>query len=156
MEINLRKATIDDIADLIRLRIDFLSDGKKISREEESAIRAQLEGYFSKHIPCGTFVGILAETGGQIVSTAYLAVSERPANTSFITGIVGTILNVYTHPDYRKKGIATKVIARITDEAKRIGVSHIELQATAEGKPLYAKMGFTEPQAFTAMGLRVI
>jgi predicted GNAT family acetyltransferase len=155
MEIILRKATLDDIPALIRLRIDFLTDGRSLSHDEESEIKSQLEKYFAKHIPAKTFVGIFAETDGQIVSAAYLAVAEKPANTSFLTGITGTILNVYTYPDYRKKGIATKVIAKIIEEARHIGISHIDLKATPEGKHLYEKMGFSQSSTFTAMGLRV-
>lgn len=155
MEITLRKATLNDINALIKLRIDFLTDGRILSKEDEQAIKKQLEKYLLKHIPNNTFTGILAEAEGQIVSTAFLAVSERPANTSFITGITGTILNVYTYPKYRRKGIATKVIALIIEEAKQLGISHIDLQATAEGKHLYEKMGFKESEIYTSMGLKL-
>ena len=155
MDIILRKATLNDIPSLIRLRIDFLSDGRKLIQEEESEIRAQLEKYFPKHIAENTFVGIFAEADEQIVATVYLAISERPANPLFITGKIGTVLNVYTYPKYRGRGIATKVIRAIIEEAKHLGVSHIELLSVNEVKNLYEKTGFKVSEEFTAMGLKL-
>ena len=142
MEVALRKANIGDVELLIKLRIDYLTEDKgRPSQYEEAAIRGQLEKYFSKHIPNNTFIGVLAETDGKIASTAYLAVSEKPANQVFITGVTGTILNVLTYPEHRRKGIATKVLDKLIDEAKTIGVSYIDLSATSDGIYLYEKMG---------------
>jgi GNAT superfamily N-acetyltransferase len=151
----LRKATFDDIELLIRLRIDYLTEDRgKLSPDEEAAVTSQLQNYFMRHIPDNTFIGILAEIEGNIVCTAFLAVSEKPANPTFITGITGTMLNVLTYPEYRRKGIATKVIERVIDEAKLIGVSRIDLSATIDGKYLYEKLGFTE-SSYTTMGLKL-
>jgi GNAT superfamily N-acetyltransferase len=156
MEAALRKANVDDVELLIRLRIDYLTEDKgKPSQDEEAAIKSQLKKYFSKHIPNNTFIGILAELDGKIVSTAYLAVSEKPANQVFITGVTGTMVNVLTYPEYRRKGIATKVIEKLIEEAKAVGVSHINLSATADGKFLYEKMGFKKSD-YIAMGLRLV
>ena len=152
----LRKATIDDMKLLIRLRIDYLTeDSGKLSYEEKIAIEKQLKDYFTKHISDNTFICILAEIEGDVVSTAYLSISEKPANPMFITGVTGTLLNVLTYPEHRRKGIATKVIDKIIDEAKKVGVSHINLSATSDGKYLYKKMGFKESN-YTTMGLKLI
>ena len=156
MSIGLRKAGLEDMESLLRLRIDYLNEDRgNLTHEEETTIKVQLEKYFLKHIPNGTFIGIFAETDGLIVSVAYLAISEKPANTVFITGITGTLLNVLTHPEYRRKGIATKVIDKIIEEAKAVRVSHIDLSATLGGKGLYEKMGFKESNN-TAMSLRLV
>jgi len=139
----MRKATVDDINLLIKLRMDYLiEDGGNLTHDEKNAVKKQLESYFAKHIPDNSFIGVLAEIDGNVVSAAYLSISEKPANPSFITGITGTLLNVLTYPEYRRKGIATKVIKKIIEEAEQLGVSSIELSATSDGKPLYEKLGF--------------
>jgi GNAT superfamily N-acetyltransferase len=151
----IRKATLNDIDLLIRLRIDYLTeDGRTLSQEDEIAIKKQLKYYFNKHIPSNTFIGVFAEIDGDVVSTAYFAIYEIPASAP-LAGITGTFFNVLTYPEHRRKGIATKVINTIIDEAKVIGVSHINLSATSDGKHLYEKMGFKE-SSYTAMGLRLI
>lgn len=153
---HIRKATIDDIPALIKLRLDYLTEDRgSLSLHEEMAIKRQLEGYLPEHILNQSFIAVLAEENGTIVSTAYLVIAEKPANPSFINGLTGTLLNVLTYSDYRQKGIATKVIEQIIDEAALLGVSSISLSATNAGKPLYEKLGFSVSN-YTAMNINLI
>lgn len=147
----IRKAGISDIDSLITCRLDYLLEERGyLANKERAVIESQLGKYFEKHLKEGTFIAVLAEECGDIVSCAYLAISEKPANVSFMTGKTGTLLNVLTYPDYRGRGAATKVITALIDEAKKTGVSMIELAATDDGKPLYEKLGF-QAAAYTAM-----
>lgn len=152
----IRKATINNIDLLIKLRFDYLiEDNGSLTHDEKTAIQEQLRDYFEKHIQDNTFIGVIAEMDSQIVSTAYLAISEKPANPVFITGKTGTLLNVLTYPEFRRKGIATKVITFLLEEAKKVGVSSIELSATSDGKPLYEKVGFITSK-YTAMRMKLV
>ncbi len=69
---------------------------------------------------------------------------EKPANTHFISGKTAMLMNVYTLPEYRRKGIASILLKRIISDAGKEGISCIDLTATAMGKPLYLKNGFHE------------
>jgi GNAT superfamily N-acetyltransferase len=153
---NYRKANLSDVNTLIKLRIDYLiEDIGSLTEDEERIIRSQLEAYFSKHIN-NDFIAILAEMDNRVVSTAFLVVTEKPANPAFITGRTGTLLNVLTYPEYRRRGIAKVVISQLIDEAKKLGVSSIDLSATEDGKPLYEKLGFIEAKTkYTQMKLQV-
>jgi GNAT superfamily N-acetyltransferase len=53
-------------------------------------------------------------------------------------------MNVFTYPDYRKQGIATKLIGKVLEEADKENVSVIDLNATKEGENLYERFGFKE------------
>lgn len=153
---NICKATLDDIDDLIRLRIDFLTmDQGRLSDQNEKDIRAQLKVYLAKHIPLEDFIAVIAKhPTGKIASAAFLIIQERPANPSFITGLTGTLLNVVTYPEFRRKGIASQVIGEIINEARQKGVSSIDLYATDDGRELYKKLGFVEP-LYTSMRLKL-
>jgi GNAT superfamily N-acetyltransferase len=152
---NIRKAAIEDINILIKLRIDYLlADRGYLTKDEETAIGLQLTSYYKKHIN-RDFIALLAEVDNNVVSTAFLVISEKPANPAFITGKTGTLLNVFTYPKYRKMGLATKLICQIIDEAKQLCVSSIDLLATQDGKPLYEKLGFAEPE-YTPMKLKLV
>jgi predicted acetyltransferase len=63
---------------------------------------------------------------------------------SFITGKIGTVLNVYTKPEYRKKGYAKKLMTMMLEDAKTERVSVIELKATEDGYSLYKSVGFED------------
>ena len=86
----------------------------------------------------------VARDGEDIVSCAFLLIVEKPMSPSFITGKTGTVLNVYTKPDYRKKGYAKKLITTMLEDAKSEGLSIIELKATKDGYSLYKSVGFED------------
>ena len=153
---NIYQATLADIDDLIQLRIDFLTmDQGRLSDQNEKEIRAQLKVYLAKHIPLKDFIAVIAKhPTGKIASAAFLIIQERPANPSFITGLTGTLLNVVTYPEFRRKGIASQVIGEIINEARQKRVSSIDLYATDDGRELYKKLGFVEP-SYTSMRLKL-
>ena len=51
-------------------------------------------------------------------------------------------MNVYTKEEYRRQGIARKMVEILIDNAKRKGVTEISLDATESGRPLYESLGF--------------
>ena len=61
---------------------------------------------------------------------------------SNVTGKIAYITNVYTRNEYRKQGIATKLLELIIDEIKYKGCKFVRLHASSEGKKLYEKIGF--------------
>lgn len=54
------------------------------------------------------------------------------------------IINMYTNPEYRRKGIAYKTLDMLIKDAKSKGISAISLEATDMGRPLYEKYGFVK------------
>jgi GNAT superfamily N-acetyltransferase len=59
-----------------------------------------------------------------------------------LDGRKAVIANMYTLPEYRKKGIATELMRLQIEEAKMRGVKIINLSATADGRKVYEKLGF--------------
>lgn len=152
---NIRKATLQDIDKLIKLRFDyFKADKIHVTDKEENAIHKQLRLYFEKHITQESFIAILVEEDGEIASAGFLAISEKPASPSFITGYAATLLNVLTYPKFQRKGYATIVVKHIIEEAKQRNISVIDLSATAGGIELYRKLGFEESH-YTSMRLKL-
>ena len=141
-----RKLNENDKDLFVSLRIIFLMDcfNDKIYDTNKKQIENSLKIYFDEHINKNDFIGIVGEYNGNIVSTAYLFIFDYPANPNLINGKVGRLLNVYTFPEYRKKGIAKILIEKIIKEAKSIGVNRINLNATEAGYNLYKNLGFKE------------
>ena len=86
----------------------------------------------------------VARNEKDIVSCVFLLIVEKPMSPSFITGKTGTVLNVYTKPEYRKKGYAKKLMNMMLEDAKAENVSKIELKATEDGYSLYRSVGFED------------
>jgi len=142
-----RKATATDLDVLIQLRMDYLAEDRgSLSEGENSAVEAQLRAYIPKHIG-NDFVVWLAEIDSCVAGAAFLVINEKPANPSFLTGTIGTVMNVLTYPEYRRQGIATQLLGHLIDDARARDLSYIELSATASGRQLYEKLGFAEKQS---------
>ena len=60
------------------------------------------------------------------------------------SGKYGTVLNVYTLPEYRRHGLCTALLKEMMAEAKAKGIECLDLKATQAGKPVYLKCGFEE------------
>lgn len=56
-------------------------------------------------------------------------------------------MNMYTAPEYRRKGIAYKTLDLLVGDIKSRGISSISLEATDMGRPLYEKYGFIKMDA---------
>ena len=153
-----RQANLGDIDLLVQMRFAyFASENFDVSKEQRDLIENHLRNYLSNQIK-KSFFASLAEMDNVIVSVAYLAVTEKPANPFFPTGKTGTILNVYTHPQHRNQGYATQLLKSLIEEARKNQVAYLELSASEMGKPLYQRLGFAEPDAsrFTAMRLTLL
>ena len=51
---------------------------------------------------------------------------------------------MYTAPEYRRQGIALHTLDLLVKDARKQGISHISLEATDMGRPLYEKYGFVK------------
>jgi len=151
----IRHATTDDIDLLIKLRIDYLLEENKLHELNDiDVIKGKLREYFEKWIPLKGITAYIAEDNGNACSTAFLSIVERPPRTADTSYYVGTVYNVFTYPQYRRKGIATKVMGALLADAESLGVASVDLLATEDGKPLYEKLGFTVP-AYTPMRIKL-
>ena len=130
------KATAQDTGMLTELRITYLQeDLGEIGDADLKLIESLLPGYYEKHLNKDLMVYV-ARNERDIVSCAFLLIVEKPMSPSFITGKTGNVLNVYTKPEYRKKGYAKKLMNMMLEDAKAENVSNNELKATEDGNSL--------------------
>jgi GNAT superfamily N-acetyltransferase len=57
-------------------------------------------------------------------------------------GRQGLVLNVYTEPAWRRRGVAELLMRHILAWAGESGLDTLVLHASAEGQPLYEQLGF--------------
>lgn len=136
------KATIKDINMLTDLRLAYLQEDLGVITDKE-LIQESLPGYYEKHLNKDLMVYV-ARDDEDIVACAFLLIVEKPMSPSFITGKTGTVLNVYTKPEYRNKGYAKKLMTMMLEDATAQDVSIIELKATEDGYSLYKSVGFED------------
>lgn len=141
--IEYRKATLADLENIVRLRIEFLCEIKPQTDEKIQQLRQNNMQYMQTGLIDGSFAAYLAITNGEIVATGGLSMYLLPPNASCPNGKMGYISNMYTLPSHRGHGIASKLFALLVEEAKGHGCERIMLHATDMGRPIYEKQGFT-------------
>ena len=149
MEISYHKATAHHIPQLIDSRIVFLSEywGKQDSTVEQK-LRNELKLFFKKEIPTQSYISWIAFDEDNWVSVGGMKILQKPGSFRVPDGKCGYIMNMFTLPDYRRRGIAKNLLQKLLDDGKAAGIRFFELHATKEGEPVYVKDGFqlhTEP-----------
>jgi GNAT superfamily N-acetyltransferase len=115
-----------------------VEDRETLDRMEEAS-----ERYFRQALEDGTYRGWLAETeAGRVVSGGGVAIVHWPGSPDFPATRRGWILNVYTDPDHRHRGIARQVMETILQWCRENRFSYVSLHASQFGRELYEKMGF--------------
>ena len=138
------RATQNDIRELTELRILYLTeDLGEISETDAIAIRKALPSYLQSHLNKDLFVYIVRDHD-RIAACAFLLVIEKPMSPRFLNGKTGTVLNVYTRPEYRRRGYGRTVMEKMLSEAMEMQLCSIELKATEDGYPLYKTVGFAD------------
>ena len=145
--INYRRANIDDVEFLIDFRIRCLNELYDHPEDDETEIlRKALRKYFSETIPSNNFIAWLVEHRGKIIGTSGMVVWQIPARYGGLeSGKLGYILNLYTTPEARRKGICTRLLDELIKEAESLGLKYLHLHASEDGINIYRKAGFTEP-----------
>lgn len=145
MELLYKKATIEDIGILTKTRIEVLRAANQLSDDADmSEVEKQSYEYYSKALRDGSHTAYLVFDGTNFIGAggvSYYRVMPTYHNPS---GNKAYIMNMYTSPKYRRKGIAYKTLDLLVRDAKSRGVNVILLEATEMGRPLYEKYGFVK------------
>lgn len=141
--ISLEAARNEHAALLAESRIIFLSEllGEQPVPARET-LEAHLTEYFARAIANGSYTGIIGWHNGEAVATGGMVYREQPGSFKNPTGRVAYILNMYTRPAYRRRGIGTAIMNRLMEAGREKGYYSFELHATPDGEPVYSKMGF--------------
>jgi GNAT superfamily N-acetyltransferase len=145
--ISIRKVGEADIASMIASRIDYLTEmqGERESRFVEQ-LKNDLSGFFHRSIADGSVVAFLAEYEGTALSYGAMVLREIPGDFNRSSYLEGDILNMYTIPHARRKGISTLILNRLINEAKALGVTKLALHTSKDGEKLYRSVGFEAPE----------
>lgn len=98
--------------------------------------------YYRRALREGAHIAYLVFDGERFVGAGGVSFFQVMPTYHNPSGHKAYIMNLYTDPAYRRKGIATKTLDLLIAESKNKGVTAISLEATKMGRPLYEKYGF--------------
>jgi GNAT superfamily N-acetyltransferase len=120
---------------------DIFAAGERKPPWDPSAVRQANERWLEEHMD-GDFVAWLVEIDDLPAGTAAILWYPHPPGPRSLIGLEAYVLNVYTKPKFRRRGVARALIARVIADARAVGVRRIWLRSSREGRPLYEELGF--------------
>ncbi|MBQ8165978.1 MAG: GNAT family N-acetyltransferase [Lachnospiraceae bacterium] len=136
-------ATTEDIDTLVSTRMDILIDMLKLDPDTDmSELAAVTRPYYEKALTDGSQIAVLVYDGDKFAGAGAVCLYEVMPTFYNMSGKRGYIMNMYTSPEYRGQGIATKTVDMLVKKCKELGYTHITLSATDMGQPVYEKYGF--------------
>lgn len=137
-----RRATREDVERFLDVRMEFVTEIRTIPDADD--FRAATLAYLQSHIEQDDFAIYLALENREIVSCCMASVYRTPPLPSCRSGVAAKLLNVYTKPEFRRRGLAEQLVRMLLRELEACGVEKVQLDYTEAGLPLYRKLGFTE------------
>jgi GNAT superfamily N-acetyltransferase len=139
-EITYRPANVADIIALTDLRLAFLAEVSAAPPHANTS--AAIKEYFRHAIPSGQFFSYVAVARSQIIATSGLVYHDHPPSQFHPTGREGYIMNMYTVPAWRRRGIATKLVDMLIEHARKNRCDRVSLHTYSQGRNIYTKAGF--------------
>ena len=140
-----KRATMEDIDELVRTRIIVLRAANKLPDDEDMfVVEKESYAYYRRALETGEHIAYLVYDNGAFVGAGGVSFYQVMPTYHNPTGKKAYIMNMYAAPEYRRQGIAIHTLDMLVKDAKEQGVLQIALEATYMGRPLYERYGFAK------------
>ena len=142
-------STKDDIDALMSSRLEMLKVVNDLPDEYSFSdeIIKESRDYFMN----GDHLTVLAMDNDMVVGCASMSFIRMMPTFSHPSGIRAHLMNVYTRKNYRRQGIARRMVELLIRETWKKGATEISLDATELGRPLYESLGFTDSDEYMVL-----
>jgi GNAT superfamily N-acetyltransferase len=145
----IRRCTLADAATVARHRVAmFLEMGEVPSDELANRLLAESTSALAVAMGDGSYVGWFAlDEGDQVVAGAGAHVKPQlprltPDGSRVAASPVPLVVNVYTEPPWRRRGVAKALMQTLMRWASAEGYDRVILHASDAGRALYTSLGF--------------
>lgn len=139
-----RRATTDDIPELVRLRqvmMDSVWGGAGADSSWRAACAAILEQVLADGSMCAVVVD---DPDGGLAACGVGMVAQRLPGPGCPSGRYGYVQSMCTDDRWRRKGLAGAVFEGVMAWFAEERVTRVDLHASRMGEPLYRSFGFTD------------
>ena len=143
MDLTYKRATLEDINLLTETRIKVLRAANQLSDEVDmNEVEKESYRYYQKALHDGSHIAYLVFDGERFIGAGGVSFFQVMPTCHNPSGKKAYIMNMYTDPEYRRRGIAIKTLDMLIKDTRNKGITAISLEATDFGRPLYEKYGF--------------
>lgn len=122
--------------------------------EADAAERPIYAQWVAGAISRGLYLGFLALDGEKVVAGAGLTLLEWGPSRGDPQPWRGRVVNVWTQPEDRRRGLARELVECCVDAARERGIIRLSLGTSAAARHLYESLGFTSSSTEMTLFLR--
>jgi len=143
MQFHIREADLNDLQHLVHHRRAMFEE----MGYREPAVLRQVEQssqeYFAQALRLGTYKAWLADASDtRILAGGGIVIADWPGFPGESLAKRAWILNMYTEPAARRRGIAKQLLQTMLDWSRANGFRTVSLHASPAGRHLYESLGF--------------
>lgn len=147
MKINIRKATLEDMDLLLQWRMEVLHEVFSLKKDHSLDVLKEINRcYYENELLSGGHIACFACISNETVGCGGICLYHEMPSPDNPSGKCAYLMNIYTHPQFRKQGVGKAIVKWLTEQARQQGISKIYLETSEAGRCLYQKMGFTPMQ----------
>jgi len=141
-ELIIRDATLDDIPEILRQRRRMYEDMNYTDTTALDHMISTSADFLTSALADCSFRGWLASLSDVIVGGGAVLITPWPSHPYDGHCRRATILNVYTYPQFRRRGVARRIMQTMIDWCRSQNFAVVYLHASNDGRPLYEALGF--------------
>jgi GNAT superfamily N-acetyltransferase len=152
-ELKIRQASPDDAGIIAWHRVRMFQDMGLVPKELFESFRTKALDRLGKALASGDYLGWLVSQPGlsqKIIAGAGVIVRKVPpfpmrhrnGEIRIAEGRQGLIVNVFTEPEWRRRGIAKLLMNTIIAWSREQNLDGLVLHASADARTLYEQLGF--------------
>ncbi|MBC7811948.1 MAG: GNAT family N-acetyltransferase [Burkholderiales bacterium] len=139
----IRRATLEDLPVIIAHRRGMFEAMGHHDESKLSAMEAKFEIWLKEKMTNDDYMGwVIVNEKHEVVASVGLWLREWIVNPNDLSGLQGHVMNVYTHPDYRRRGFSRTLMNALIDWCNEQGLNTVLLHPTNDSISLYQSMGF--------------
>ena len=143
MGIEIIKAGPGDLEELIRWRMEVLRDVfAPLPEKDAEPLRKRNIGYYKETFISGGHIACFAFLDGVKVGCGGMCLQREMPSPDNPSGQCAYLMNIYTRPDYRGRGIGGAVVSFLIAEARKRQITKVYLEAAENAVRFYRELGF--------------
>lgn len=143
MKLTYKRASLEDLELLTKTRITVLRAANRLDDTVDmNIVEEQSRDYYRHSLADESHIAYLVYDGEIFAGSGGVSFFRVMPTFHNPDGRKAYIMNMYTSPEYRRKGIGRQTLSLLVSAAREKGISAISLEATDMGRPLYEKFGF--------------
>ncbi len=149
-QLSIRRATVADAPTVAEHRVRLFMDTGRLNADEAAALRAKLPAILEPMLARGEYLGWLAVTpcDDVVVAGAGVQIRHLLPRPETLTEREALVVNVYVAPEYRRQGLARRLMTAILDWCEEERIERVALHSSSMGRHLYESLGFVPTNEF--------